>query len=421
MQQSSHKVGTLAAALAKAQSEITNPEKSLTATIESPFPREGQRTFRYAPLSTGLDIVRKCLGQHEIATVQSTVIDRDTGLIRLTTTLVHASGEWVSSDWPVCPASETAAPHRMGAALTYARRYALFTLVGIAGEDDLDAPDLAVQTVDPSPQNSPPDKRNGSNGVWTQTPAKGFHGPRKGANGARASVLSAEASAIQRDQLLTEVAGFVSQDELDAWTLQAWPKANILVPADGDEVRQAFQTRLAQLQAIAGLEFSEAEPDNPLPANAKAPPRIDKSVLTLPEAKRLKDKQHLRFVAKQPCLVCGREPSDPHHLRFAQSRGLGLKVSDEFAVPLCRAHHRELHRAGKEVDWWTRIGIEPIDIARRLWIETHPLMGSASHPDGASAALETKPPVDKSTTTAVPQQLKRMEMAKRTQLPSTPT
>src|SRR6476469_5830509 len=142
MQRSSNKIGALATALAKAQSEIVNPEKSLTATIDSPFPREGQRTFRYAPLSTGLDIVRKCLGQHEIATVQATSIDRDSGLIRLTTTLVHASGDWMSSDWPVCPVAETAAPHRMGAALTYARRYALFTLVGIAGEDDLDAPDL---------------------------------------------------------------------------------------------------------------------------------------------------------------------------------------------------------------------------------------------------------------------------------------
>ena len=162
MQRSSHKIGALATALAKAQAEIANPEKSLTATIESPFPREGQRTFRYASLSTGLDIVRKCLGQHEIATVQSTAIDRDSGLIRLTTTLVHGSGEWVSSDWPVCPASETAAPHRMGAALTYARRYALFTLVGIAGEDDLDAPDLAVQTIEPSPQTGPPATKTGS-------------------------------------------------------------------------------------------------------------------------------------------------------------------------------------------------------------------------------------------------------------------
>jgi hypothetical protein len=165
MQRSSHKIGALATALAKAQAEIANPEKSLTATIESPFPREGQRTFRYASLSTGLDIVRKCLGQHEIATVQSTTIDRDSGLIRLTTTLVHASGEWVSSDWPVCPASETAAPHRMGAALTYARRYALFTLVGIAGEDDLDAPDLPFQTVVPAPKSSPPIKGNGSDEI----------------------------------------------------------------------------------------------------------------------------------------------------------------------------------------------------------------------------------------------------------------
>ena len=136
-------IGTIAGALAKAQAELTNPEKSLTATIRSPFPREGDRTFRYASLSSGLDIVRKALGKHEIATVQTTAID-EAGLIRLTTVLAHSSGEWVSSDWPVCPVSETAAPHRMGAALTYARRYALFTLVGIAGEDDLDAPDLGA-------------------------------------------------------------------------------------------------------------------------------------------------------------------------------------------------------------------------------------------------------------------------------------
>src|SRR6201997_1182170 len=147
MQRSSESVGALAAALAKAQAAIANPEKSLTATIVSPFPREGSRTFRYAPLSTGLDLVRKCLGQHEIATVQATAIDQETSLIRLTTTLVHASGEWVSSDWPVCPVTETAAPHRLGSALTYARRYALFTLVGIAGEDDIDAPDLSVAGI----------------------------------------------------------------------------------------------------------------------------------------------------------------------------------------------------------------------------------------------------------------------------------
>src|SRR5579872_3753290 len=155
MQQSSASIGALGAALAKAQAQIANPEKSLTATIISPFPREESRTFRYAPLSSGLDLVRKCLGQHEIATVQTTALDRETNQIRLTTTLMHSSGEWVSSDWPVCPISETAAPHRLGAALTYARRYALFTLVGIAGEDDLDAPDLPAVAGTPALKNGP--------------------------------------------------------------------------------------------------------------------------------------------------------------------------------------------------------------------------------------------------------------------------
>src|SRR5215217_2313635 len=144
MHRASGTIGNIAGALAKARIELVNPEKSLTATIQSPFPREGDRSFRYASLSSGLDIVRKCLGQPEIATMQTTAIDNEAGLISLTTLLAHSSGEWMSSDWPVCPVSETAAPHRMGAALTYARRYALFTLVGIAGEDDLDAPDLPI-------------------------------------------------------------------------------------------------------------------------------------------------------------------------------------------------------------------------------------------------------------------------------------
>src|SRR2546423_1754512 len=145
---SSDSIGTIAAALAKAQAELTNPEKSLVATIRSPFAREANRTFRYASLSSGLDIVRKGLGRHEIATIQATAIDKDAGLLRLTTVLAHSSGEWISSEWPVCPIADIASAQRMGAALTYARRYALFTLVGIAGEDDLDAPDL---DADPKP------------------------------------------------------------------------------------------------------------------------------------------------------------------------------------------------------------------------------------------------------------------------------
>jgi ERF superfamily len=144
MHRFSESVAALASALAKAQAELVNPEKSLTATIRSGRPGEGERSFRYAPLSSGLDIVRKTLGQHEIATVQTTAIDKETGVVNLCTILAHASGEWIASDWPICAVAETANPQRMGAALTYARRYALFTLVGIAGEDDLDAPDLCT-------------------------------------------------------------------------------------------------------------------------------------------------------------------------------------------------------------------------------------------------------------------------------------
>ena len=145
MHRSSELIASLAAALAKAQVLLTNPEKSLTATVGSDRYDEPGRTFRYAPLSSGLDIVRKALGQHEIATVQTTAIDQATQAVSLTTVLAHSSGEWIASDWPVCALSEMATPRRMGAALTYARRYALFTLVGIAGEEDLDAPDLAGQ------------------------------------------------------------------------------------------------------------------------------------------------------------------------------------------------------------------------------------------------------------------------------------
>src|SRR6476661_6382643 len=174
MHRSSESIGAIAAALAKAQAELINPEKSLVGFIGSSSPREPGRSFRYAPLSSGLDITRKSLGRHAIAIVQSTSIDKDAGLVRLNTVLAHSSGEWVSSEWPVCPIGYTASPQRMGAALTYARRYALFTLVGIAGEDDLDAPDLAIQSVSSSPQNGPPAAKTGSNGQMPPATAKTF-------------------------------------------------------------------------------------------------------------------------------------------------------------------------------------------------------------------------------------------------------
>ena len=163
MHRSSSSIASLAAALAKAQAELVNPEKSQVATIRSEGPGRGaEQIFRYASLASGLDIVRKTLGQHEIATVQTTAIDQSAGTVNLTTVLAHSSGEWIASDWPVCAVSETATPHRMGAALTYARRYALFTLVGIAGEDDLDAPDLTTPRQQPLGPEKP---KAGGNGL----------------------------------------------------------------------------------------------------------------------------------------------------------------------------------------------------------------------------------------------------------------
>src|SRR3979411_934946 len=129
MPRSSESVAALAAALAKAQAALVNPEKSLTATIRTGRPGETARTFRYAPLSSGLDIVRRTLGQHEIATIQTTAIDQAPGLVNRTAMLQQSSGEWIASDWPVCAIADMASPQRMGAALTYARRYALLTLV----------------------------------------------------------------------------------------------------------------------------------------------------------------------------------------------------------------------------------------------------------------------------------------------------
>src|SRR5471030_2767540 len=141
MHRSSESVAAIAKALAKAQTELSNPKKAMVGTVYNNR-SDSPQSFRYASLSSGLDIIRKSLGGQQIAIAQTTDIDRANGMANLTTVLLHTSGEWISSDWPVCQISETSAPRRMGAALTYARRYALFTMVGIAGEDDLDAPDL---------------------------------------------------------------------------------------------------------------------------------------------------------------------------------------------------------------------------------------------------------------------------------------
>ena len=283
MQRSSESIGAIAAALAKAQAELANPEKSLIATIRASHPRETDQTFRYAALSSGLDIVRKTLGGHEIATVQTTAIDKEAGLIRLTTTLAHSSGEWLSSEWPVCPITETTAPRRMGAALTYARRYALFTLVGIAGEDDLDAPDLNLRAEAVSKREAPA-KGNAASSIGKSESAElepaqidGAEGgePKAGAdalpssrslfnvsvqrrqgdarNGARVRptrlMLGDDESAAQRDRLIADLLQLQSSDDAADWVHKNMPVKNGLTAADADLVGAAFRDRLAVIDA----------------------------------------------------------------------------------------------------------------------------------------------------------------------------
>jgi len=366
MHRSSESIGAIAAALAKAQGELTNPEKSLIATIRSPFPREGDRTFRYASLASGLDIVRKSLGQHGIATVQTTAIDNEAGQIRLTTILAHESGEWIASDWPVCPTSQTNTPHLMGAALSYARRYALFALVGIAGEDDLDAPDLLIE---PSPAISVPMGRNGHRS--RKPPNGSIHKPSQ-------SSLAPEISAVLRDELIAEINRATNADELAQWVHRRFSVKNTLTTDDAKAVETAY------LEILKGTpDHQAAEPVKELPEPAPVSQRKEvaatefegldeieypqQPVTPLPKSTRARNKAHLRFVAAQPCLVCQRTPCDAHHIKFAEPRALGRKVSDEFTVPLCREHHQELHRHGNEKAWWADVNVMPLDAARNLW------------------------------------------------------
>ena len=227
------------------------------ATIRPNGPGEAERSFRYAPLSSGLDIVRKTLGQHEIATVQTTAIDQTAGIVNLTTVLAHSSGEWIASDWPVCAVSETATPHRMGAALTYARRYALFTLVGIAGEDDIDAPDLKAPMPPASAAAKPAPNRHGRLNGGQSIPGRG--GSKVVSNPAK-PILGAEASATLRDQLVEELKAIASSDDAAIWAHRILGAKNSLTEVDARQVEDAFQAKLATLEGTMTSAINRYHP-----------------------------------------------------------------------------------------------------------------------------------------------------------------
>jgi hypothetical protein len=323
----------------------------------------------------------------------------------------------------VCPVSETNAPHRLGAALTYARRHSLFTLVGIAGDDDTDAPDLnsGASAAFPGARNGQNGAGQGNGFVPGAAAAQAFptavNGRRRPGAGIRPPLLPESHSARERDRLLEELEGVAGADALGAWAQAILPIKNTLLVGDARILEAAFAARLAATEDTAlppvpggpasAMPMEACREDNPavdgldkavaagtatasrLPpaCSAASPPSprrrrnghspaaagIDKSVLAFPEPKRIRDKEHLKYVGTQPCLICGRTPSDAHHIRFAQLRALGRKVSDEFTVPVCRTHHREIHRFGDELAWWTDKRLDPLPLAETLWRRTHPL------------------------------------------------
>jgi hypothetical protein len=329
--------------------------------------------------------VRKTLGKYEIATVQTTAIDKEADLIRLTTLLAHSSGEWVSSEWPVCPVAETAVPHKMGAALTYARRYALFTLVGIAGEDDLDAPDLPIETVkrdvsaviDPDAASTNARVVNRSDFVSQNVQKVRRLRPPK------PPPLEAEDSRTLRDELVKQIMTLDTAAAGIQWASQNLGTKNTLSADDASIVEVAFRERMRALEP-------ETFPPTAMPSDALVPSPTTATQLaedgstnpsgqaderpllhaTSVKPHRIRDRDHRRFISRQPCTVCGRQPCETHHLRFAQPRALGRRVSDEFTVPLCRVHHRELHRQGDERQWWSGFNIDPMPIALKFWYQT---------------------------------------------------
>jgi hypothetical protein len=164
------------------------------------------------------------------------------------------------------------------------------------------------------------------------------------------------------------------------WAQRALAAKNQLTASDAKLLEEAFEQRLSEVLLSKGAKVWNVDPSERVVAGGQEIDKmdepsadqvgIDKSILTVAAPRRYRNRDHLRFVMQQPCLLCGRKPSDAHHLRFVQPRALGRKASDEFAVPLCRSHHRAVHRAGDEKAWWKQAGIDPIKVARKLWKHT---------------------------------------------------
>jgi hypothetical protein len=297
----------------------------------------------------------------------------------------------------------------MGAALTYARRYSLFTLVGIAGEDDLDAPDLPVIHLNGRTANFDHEEKMNGNAEAAAVPNVGpkeNSSPRNIIRGVAPNPLAPDQSAALRDRLLGEVSRLQSADHAASWARDGITAKNSLAAADAKLVEEAFELRLSEfsqsepaeaptVSGMAAIQATTPKQAAPGTQRSDAPPRsVDKSVLTGAGPRRYRNKEHLRFVAQQACLVCGRKPSDPHHLRFMQPRALGWKVSDEFVAPLCRIHHRAVHRISDERAWWKQVGIDPVKVARKLWRNTRLNESSlrprlTTEPAGMDAALKS--------------------------------
>jgi hypothetical protein len=178
---------------------------------------------------------------------------------------------------------------------------------------------------------------------------------------------------VLRDQLIAQLKDLNSPEEAADWAHRVLASKNSLVLTHAEQIELAFQLKLSALMADQPTNAEQPKAARRGRRGRDRVTSINKTVLTLPVLRRIRDREHVKSVAKQPCLVCGRRPADAHHLRFAQSPTLGRKVSDEFTVPLCRGHHRDVHRCGDEAAWWKKPGIDPSAAARMLWLETHPL------------------------------------------------